>query len=54
MPANYARSKAIHLSIVGKAQRNKNHSVVTALETATMSHVTTSEVGIKPPLLAST
>jgi hypothetical protein len=27
--------------------------IVTALETATMSHVTTSEVGIKPPLLAS-
>jgi hypothetical protein len=27
---------------------------VTALETATMSHVTTSEVGIKPPLLALT
>jgi hypothetical protein len=27
---------------------------VTALETATMSHVTTSEVGIKPPLLAPT
>jgi hypothetical protein len=28
--------------------------IVTALETATMSHVTTSEVGIKPPLLALT
>jgi hypothetical protein len=33
---------------------NNSLVVVTALETATMSHVTTSEVGIKPPLLAST